>query len=253
MKKPSKKKFLVLAAAALMLTATVSGTLAYFTDSTTAHNVITSGGVNIQIIEEMDENGTLVEFPENGLTGIMPGTEASKIVTIKNTGASTAWIRASVEVKVTGSDGKELSNAPISYNYADGDWVADKEIKNLYYYSEPVDSDKSTSTLFKKVVFDKSMDNKYQGCTVQIIVNAEAVQTANNPIKNDDITSVWSDSDGKPIEILPEKPDGKPDSGTSGAGSTDPVPGVSGGDTPAEPAEPADPDTPADPTTGTED
>lgn len=67
------------------------GTLAYFTSENTAHNVITSGGVNIEVVEKTQgKDGVLVDFPKEGVRGVMPGSDVSKIVSVKNTGESEA-------------------------------------------------------------------------------------------------------------------------------------------------------------------
>lgn len=47
-----KKKILLVAALTICLAIAVSGTLAYFTAEDTVHNVITSGGVNIKVVEK---------------------------------------------------------------------------------------------------------------------------------------------------------------------------------------------------------
>ena len=47
-----KKKILLAAAVMICLAVGASGTLAYFTSENTAHNVITSGGVNIEVVEK---------------------------------------------------------------------------------------------------------------------------------------------------------------------------------------------------------
>ena len=68
-----KKKMLIVAAATICLAAGASGTLAYFTSENTAHNVITSGGVNIEVVEKTkNTEGVLVDFPKEGMKGIMP-------------------------------------------------------------------------------------------------------------------------------------------------------------------------------------
>ena len=60
-----KKKILLVAAVVMCLAIATAGTLAYFTSEDTAHNVITSGDVNIELVEQTKkEDGTLVEFPE---------------------------------------------------------------------------------------------------------------------------------------------------------------------------------------------
>lgn len=49
-----KRKLTMLAAFAIVLAILAGGTLAYFTDQETAHNVITSGGVDVELEEEQD-------------------------------------------------------------------------------------------------------------------------------------------------------------------------------------------------------
>ena len=80
------------------------GTLAYFTAEDTAHNVITSGDIDIELQEWADEEKT-IPFPEEGISGVMPGTETTKIVEVKNTGSNPAYIRVAVEKKIALADG----------------------------------------------------------------------------------------------------------------------------------------------------
>ena len=192
-----KKKVLLLLVLALCMTALTTGTLAYFTGEETAHNVITSGGVNIGIVEKQEvpgDDGTtkLVDFPGR-IEGVMPGTTVSKIVSVKNIGASEAWIRVKVEATITGTqtdqnqDGK-LSTDVMSYDIQEG-WVKGND--GYYYYKNPVQKDQTTGELFNGVTFSKDMDDTYQNCTVNINITAQAVQTANNPIpEGGDVTQI---------------------------------------------------------------
>lgn len=180
-----KKKLLVLAGLAMCAAITATGTMAYFTADAQAHNVITTGGVDIQIVEKMlTDDGTKVDFPEEGLHNIMPGTEASKIVTVANTGASEAWIRVKVNMVGFFADGTAMWGTqlePITMDFNTEKWTPDED--GLYwYYNEPVASGDSTDVLFSKVAFAPSMGNEYQNSTVEIQVAAQAVQTANNAI-----------------------------------------------------------------------
>ena len=102
-----KKKILVLAALAIAVAIAATGALAYFTATGTARNVITSGGISIAIEEKTQTGDALVDFPREGLQGIMPGATASKIVRIKNTGPNEAWIRVQLASYITDSDKKE--------------------------------------------------------------------------------------------------------------------------------------------------
>ena len=68
-----KRKILAAAMIVICLSLLAYGTMAYFSSEDTAHNVITSGGVNIDLQEWADKEKT-VPFPEDGVTGVMPGT-----------------------------------------------------------------------------------------------------------------------------------------------------------------------------------
>lgn len=181
-----KMKWLAIAAAAVMLTAlTVSGSLAYFTARDTARNVITTGSVRIRLEEyTVDENGSTVAFPEEGLSGLYPGATASKIVHVKNTGRGEAWIRVKVEPSILSAGGEALpvtldSGEPaLTYETLEGWTYRD----GCYYYHEPVAAGELTDPLMDEILFSPQIGNDYQGCTVNILVFAQAVQTAHNGI-----------------------------------------------------------------------
>lgn len=181
-----KRKIFILSILVICVASLAAGSLAYFTADGTAHNVITTGGVGIQLIEKTKSGDTLVDFPEEGLSGILPGASASKIVSVKNTGTAEAWIRVSVTMNMTGSDKTplptELSGAdgmiPVITFKANGDWTKGED--GYYYYKAPVAAGGATTTLFDEVHFAKEMGNEYQNCTANLIVSAQAVQTANN-------------------------------------------------------------------------
>lgn len=179
-----KKKILLVAAITICLSIAVSGTLAYFTAEDTAHNVITSGGVNIEVVEKtQNKDGVLVDFPEEGMKGILPGADVSKIVSIENTGESEAWIRVKVEAKITSAEGVELpveiqGNGPVMTYTPAREWILGGD--GYYYYENPVAAGKATEILFDTVSFAPQMGNEYQNCTANIVVSAQAVQTGNN-------------------------------------------------------------------------
>lgn len=85
-----KKKILLVAAVVMCLAIATAGTLAYFTSEDTAHNVITSGDVNIELVEQTKkEDGTLVEFPEEGIKGVMPVLLPAKSSRLKTPATTT--------------------------------------------------------------------------------------------------------------------------------------------------------------------
>ena len=172
-----KKKILAVAVIVICLAILASGTLAYYTTDAIARNVITTGFVEIELVEKhIDGNGAVVDFPDAPITGVMPGSTVSKIVSVKNIGAE-SWIRISVEKRVTGADGAELPTDVVSFTVDESKWL----LKDGYYYHlEPVDTEASTGILFDEVTFAPTMGNEYQNCKTEIIVYAQAVQTANN-------------------------------------------------------------------------
>ena len=69
--KTMKRRALILSALALLAALFAAGTIAYFTAEGQAHNVITTGGVDIAVQEWADEDKTQ---PFQDPTGVMPGT-----------------------------------------------------------------------------------------------------------------------------------------------------------------------------------
>lgn len=186
-----KKKLLVFALLALLVAGTAAGTLAYFTASTVTHNVITTGNIDIELVETMKDGDEEVPYPEAPVDGIVPGREVSKIVRVHNVGEHPAWIRVRVDVSVKDENGGALSDAELRLNYHTGS--ADKWLyeDGYYYYKEALAAGKSTTPLFDTVTFLTSMDNDYQNARISIDVQAQGVQSENNPIPTDgDVTDV---------------------------------------------------------------
>ena len=177
----NKKKIFSLAVVLICLSVLGSGTLAYFTDSTTAHNVITTGNIDIELIETK-ANGE----PFVNVIGVMPGAEVSKIVQVKNVGANEAWIRVSVDKDITLANGNagdtrylmtSYQNSGINAIYNSQNWILKD---GYYYYKKALAAGETTEPLFNTVLFDTSMGNEYQNSTAQVYVYAEATQVANN-------------------------------------------------------------------------
>lgn len=169
-----KKKLLILSLAAICLAITAIGTLAYFTSEGTAHNVITTGGVEITVQEWADEDK---QTPFEDLEGIMPGMTVTKIAEIKNTGASDAWVRVKVEknIELQGEGTSDTSLVELTLNTAD--WT---EKDGYYYYTKVLKPGEVTAPIFTAVTFKPDMGNEYQYATATVDVVAQAVQAANN-------------------------------------------------------------------------
>ena len=173
----NKWKTLVLSLLICCLAVAASGTLAYYTASEQAHNVITSGGIDIALQEYADAGDALVPFED--VDGVMPGMEVSKIVCVENTGASEAWIRVSVvkDIEFAQPVDREPDLALLVLDIDEENWT---EQDGYYYYNRALRPGETTEPLFTTVTFAETMGNEYQNSTAAIDVTADAVQTANN-------------------------------------------------------------------------
>ncbi len=177
-----KRKILYIAAILICLSIITSGTLAYYTASDTARNVITSGGVDIKVIEQQLVNGTLQPYPNQPIP-VLPATTVSKIVSVQST-EQAAWIRTSYTCTVYDADNKIMEipadelNKAILIQPDDTCWTLKD---GWWYYNSALKAGETTKPLFEEVSFSgKYMDNKFQLCTLVIDVTAQAVQQANN-------------------------------------------------------------------------
>ncbi len=178
MKEMKKWKIVALCTVLACLSIVASGTLAYFTAQETAHNVITSGGVAIQL-HEFSDNGSDGLTPWEDVEGVMPGAEISKIVTVENTGASEAWVRIKVDKTITLANKEVIPNPEVMKLDINPEFWTEQD--GYYYYKYPLAPGYSTRELFTTVTFDAvKMDNDYQNCNATIDVKADAVQVANN-------------------------------------------------------------------------
>ena len=177
-----KKKMLYIAAILICLSIITSGTLAYFTSQDTARNVITSGGIGIEVIEQQLVDGTLQPWPKDPIP-VMPGTAVSKIASAKNL-EQPAWIRMNYTVTVYDASGKVMDVSAeelAKVILIEPDSTAWTQKDGWWYYKTAVNTGETTAPLFEEVVFSgPHMDNKYQNCTVTVDVTAQAVQKANN-------------------------------------------------------------------------
>lgn len=172
-----KWKIVALCTVLACLSIVASGTLAYFTAQETAHNVITTSGVAIQL-HEFSDNGGDGLTPWKDVEGVMPGAEISKIVTVENTGASDVWVRIKVDKTILLANQDKGNPEVMKLDINPEFWT---EQDGYYYYKSPLAPGYSTRELFTTVTFDAvKMDNDYQNCKATIEVKADAVQFANN-------------------------------------------------------------------------
>ncbi|MGN0770224.1 MAG: SipW-dependent-type signal peptide-containing protein [Christensenellales bacterium] len=173
-----KRKLLILSVLAICIATLAAGTLAYFTAEGKAHNVITTGGVEIALQEWADEGKTT---PFENLTGVMPNTAVTKIAEVKNTGAAPAWVRVKVEkaIKLAKDiEGFTPDMALVELNLNTDKWTQGTD--GYLYYKEALQPNEVTAPIFTAVTFKPEMGNEYQSATATVDVMAQAVQTANN-------------------------------------------------------------------------
>lgn len=179
-----KRKLLILSCLVICLSVLSAGTAAYFTSQSTARNVITSGFVEIELEEKhINGSGAVVEFPQKGILGVMPGSRVSKIVTVKNTGAE-SWIRVKADCAVTAADGSQLPNDVVSFTPNGAHWLFRD---GWYYCRQSIPTEEATPVLFECVDFSPAMGNEYQNCRVILTLQAQAVQAAHNQSAVEDV------------------------------------------------------------------
>jgi len=177
-----KMKLVALSLLAMIITVFSQQTLAYYSTVGTNTNVITSGEIKF-IIHETTDQGT--EFPEEGVY-IIPGDVVSKQVFIENVCTHPFYTRVKI---IYGMDGSELSSEEcFKLNINSQNW----EYKDgWFYYKGIVNPNEKTPYVFSEVeIVGDKVDNTYIGKTLTLSVLAQAVQSENNPMIGNDVTSV---------------------------------------------------------------
>lgn len=176
-----KRKLLLLSVMVICIAIAAVGTLAYFNTEAVAHNVITTGGVNIELHEYADKACT-TDYDTNK-TGIMPGMTVDKYARIALAeGSADAWVRVRFEKKITFAAGNEHAEGKtpnldlVELTIPEG-WSDGRD--GWYYLEAPLTSNTPVFAL-TSVTFNKDMGNEYQGATATVDIVAQAVQKANN-------------------------------------------------------------------------
>ena len=176
------KKRILIIALILCLAVAVGGTYAYFTTSAVTHNVVSSAGIEVELIEQQNVDGDIVPYPD-GEIGIVPGISVSKIVSVRSV-EQPAWIRVRCTLGVEDPSGKlkdltaeQLADV-IHLNTDTTSW----ELKDgWYYYKTALGDGGITKPLFTTVSFSgPGMGNEYQNCKLTVDIKVEAIQQVHN-------------------------------------------------------------------------
>lgn len=169
-----KKRTLIISLIIALTAIISSSTIAYYSASEKAINVITTGGVSIEL-NEYGEGGKAFEDIENAL----PGDTYVKQVEIENTAENPVWVRANVEIGIELQDPEaKPEEGAVILDFDTANWTLGDD--GYYYYNSALNASETTLPVFSHVTLSKDMDNRYQDCTIHVIVAAQAVQTANN-------------------------------------------------------------------------
>ena len=210
-----KKKILTTLSVVLVLGLAALGILAYLTDTDSDVNVMTLGNVSIEQIEqERDSNGELkdfsqdksaypavgpVEWADEGLE--VNGTEykvftddlknvVDKIVTVKNTGTSDAYVRTVVAIEAPDYDPNDLIHInwnstgvdisdPVTATIPDEDGNDVDYVIFTFTYEDPVKAGEISAPSLMQVFLDSAATNEdcaKFGDTWEIIVMSQAIQ-----------------------------------------------------------------------------
>lgn len=188
----TKSRIVLIALAICCIAMLAAGTAAYFVEQDTAVNIITTGLLDMTLVEKTTDgaapNTPVDKLPDfesgkGGAFGVMPGETVSKIPYVSNTGTADFYTRIQLTKKIVDEAGRELDAGVITLNIS-SDWVLGED--GWYYYKHVVTPGQNTTPLFTGVTFDTDMGNAYQNATTTIEVNAQAVQSRNNG------DSVWT-------------------------------------------------------------
>lgn len=174
-----KMKIFVVGIVAMLITLLSQPTLAYYQAFGQATNVVTSGSIRFLIHEKTDQ-GT--KFPVEGVY-ILPGDVVSKQVSVESDCEHPFYLRVQIiyginSQSLPAEDCFKLNIDKKYWQLHDG-W---------YYYKGVVEPGQTTPNVFSHVeIAGAKIDNRCIGKTLTLTVNAQAVQSENNPIADGNI------------------------------------------------------------------
>lgn len=178
-----KIKLTAISLVAILLTLLTQGSLAYYSVIGKATNVIASGEIKMEIVEKGYGDA---EYSKEGVY-VMPGDIVTKKVSVKSLCDQPFYLRVKIvyginSTELSISDCFKLNIDEENWQYSDG-W---------YYYKGIVEPEMTTPNVFSKVeIVGDKVDNTYIGKILTLTVDAEAVQSENNPLIDGDITTAY--------------------------------------------------------------
>ena len=185
-----RKAFALALCLALLMVLNVSGqTLAYYSVTGTATNVITTDAIRFKIHEH---TGDGVPFPTEGIR-VKPGDKVNKRVAVENVCAQPFYLR----IRLT--NGVENADLPVEdifkFQANSVDWTQHED--GCYYYNSILEPGQITNPLIQQVEINRErVGKKYNGKTLTLSVTVEAVQSKNNPADHPWLAAGWPGEGG---------------------------------------------------------
>lgn len=200
-----KKRRITLLIVAVLLVAliAVGATLAYFTDSDSAGNVVNMGHVDISLTETSNsDKATAID--EHGITfdGVLPGDTLNKVPTVTvQSGSADCYVRVNMTITaaegstITADDIAALKAQLISQITEDGTW-AYNATEDSFYYTASLTAG-SAVDLFQSVTIPAAWKNNVADQSFTIQLQAEAIQASY--ITFDSTNVCWADAEGNDL------------------------------------------------------
>ena len=178
------KKFVgLLVAVGLIAAVGIGSTLAYFTSKDNVTNVFTLGNVDITLAETSDEEDA--EQIEQGFkfVDVLPGQTISKKPNVKvSKDSQPCYIRIKLKLSSTPAEGraagitKDNMDTLVSGLKLGDEWKLNTQ-DGYYYYGSVLEGEEVSSNLFNQVIIPGNWGNVTAGCTMNMDIQAEAVQS----------------------------------------------------------------------------
>lgn len=176
----NKRKTLLTSISMAILALLVGGSFAFYVTSERTHNVITSGGVEIQLFEDTNQVGNDGRpLPFQDIANATPGQSYSKIPRVQNVDDGAAWVRIKLTSSAKLQDGSIVPVVDIfTTNISNRYWLDGDD--GYYYYYRALGANEVTEPLFTEATLKDNLENVYKGATFSLKLSAQAVQKKNN-------------------------------------------------------------------------
>ena len=176
-----KKKEALFIALILLAIGTIFGSsLAFFSRSVIAENVITFGSLDLKLYETyVDDLGTEVEFDPATVDNVTSAGIQKRIFRVENTGKNPMYVRLHFKICGTTAEGEPFQTTEyLNVRQSVGEWVKREE---WFYYPIAVEPNEKTKELITEVIFEiDELTKKYPGSNYELSVYAQGVQSENN-------------------------------------------------------------------------